>query len=151
MNSKTSTEILKFGWGQGTFDIENFGSPLTTTSFSLCVYNDAELITSALVHPQVGWKEKYRSGLLIGYKHKLRQTSPPLKEKLSMRSGLGSARIDFSTKRLSTARLPIETQDDGFATVQLIVGEGPACMEAVFPRQSIFRNDSKKFLAFFIN
>jgi hypothetical protein len=128
--------------GSGTAK-DDFGTPLTSTDFGLCVYEPGGLVWSA--HAPAGgvcgsgscWRD-----LASGFGYRDRERTPDGVAKLDLkagRSGRGNLRLRGRGANLSLPgrglALPV--------TVRLILSDGGACWEAVYSSPS--RNDATRF------
>ncbi len=128
---------LTWKWikGSATAKIPDFGTPLTSTDYLLCIYDGTSmLISKALApasqlcnasSPRPCWADKP-----TGFKYKDRDLTPDGLQQILLREGLtGSAKIIVKGKGLNLDMPPIPLIQP--VTVQLINGDG-VCWEAVY-------------------
>jgi hypothetical protein len=139
-------DSVSWSWevGSGTTK-SDFGTPLTTTDFDLCVYEQSSPVLSA--HAPGGdvcggvpcWHD-----LPTGFGYRDRELTPNGISKLDLkagRSGKGTLRLSGKGANLS---LPGRTLASP-VTVRLMRRDSPACWEAVY--SSPIRNDGFRFRA----
>jgi cysteine-rich repeat protein len=123
---------IKWKWANGSATAKaDFGSPLTSTSFQLCIYDRASNLISRASAPAGGtcagkpcWKESKK-----GFVYKDKERTPSGIARLVLKSGTsGKARITLTAKGsdVDMPLVPLATP----VTVQL--KNGNVCWEAVF-------------------
>ncbi len=136
--SPDTKDQLQWKWSKGAVTSKaEFGTPLTTTSYQLCVYDGApSLIFDAtipagglcnLAKPKPCWKDKTK-----GFDYKDKDLTPGGVEQLKLKEGLvaGKAQIQLKGKGapLDDPALPFGLP----VTVQLHNAESGLCWEAVY-------------------
>jgi hypothetical protein len=129
---------LQWKWSKGSVTTKaEFGTPLTTTSYQLCIYDGASaLIFDATIpagglcgasNPKPCWKDKPK-----GFDYKDKDLTPDGVNQLKLREGLvaGKAQIQLKAKGalLDDPALPFGQP----VTVQLHNAESGLCWEAVY-------------------
>ena len=132
----SSTKVL-WKWLHGTIGGSvDFGDPLATTGYTMCVYDGASLVESHVIAPggdctgQPCWKATGTKG----FKYKNKSGNDEGVTKVLLKSGTGKAKIIVQGKGASVAipaSDPIYTQAPSL-TVQLVASTG-TCWQATYP------------------
>jgi hypothetical protein len=130
----TDKDALVWKWVAGEATPKaDFGAPLATTAYALCIYAGDDLVTAATI-PAGGlcdgkpcWKEQ-----ATGFSFRARATAPRSSLAVKLREGLAPGSAKIFVKASGTAVPPPDLAAlDAPLAVQLLAGSG-ACWEAVY-------------------
>ena len=126
--------IWKWLKGSATAKIPDFGTPVTTTDYLLCVYDGGGFLTSALApadglcnaaSPTACWADKP-----TGFKYKDKDLTPAGLQQILLKEGIATkAKIIVKGKGLNLGMPSIPVTQP--ITVQLLNGDG-VCWEAIY-------------------
>jgi len=141
-----SRDSISWSWkvASGTAKAD-FGTPLATTNFGLCVFEQSGLTLSArapaggICADKACWRD-----LSAGFSYRDRELTPDGIAKLDLKvgsAGQGKIRLRGKGANLSMPGLGLSTP----VTVRLVRSDGPDCWEAVYSTPG--RNDAQRFKA----
>ena len=137
-----TSDSLSWRWRKGDTTLAELGSPLTTTGYDLCVFDEESGVPSlgleARVPPGPGWK-----GSSTGFKFADRPGSNGGITGLRLKASPTNAAVVLKAKGPSLLLPPMPLSQDPRVTVQL--SNGSACWQARFTTST--RNDDAQFKA----
>jgi hypothetical protein len=144
-------DFLQWKWTKGTATVKTeFGSPLTTTNYTLCVYDDvggtpqlklrASIPAGGTCRGRSCWKETSR-----GFKYADKDATPNGVTKLSLKEGLaGGAAIGLQGRGVPLQMPTLELSQQPTVVVQLKNDTSGVCWEARFSGPAT-KNDQAQF------
>jgi len=112
---------LEWRWTRGVASLAQFGDPLQSTSFSLCIYDDAALVGMVRVMPggRCGRDDCWREKRGRGFAYANKDANDMGIALLDLTAGNGSADLHLKAKGRQLA-LPLPMSPNGTVTVQLV-------------------------------
>lgn len=149
-----SKDKVMFSWSKGNSPFADFGDPLTTTEYSLCIY-DADGAVLGMTVPPAGtckdkpcWKLVGKQPAPKGVSYK-DGTKPALNDgvtKLKTKASTeGKAAVSIAGKGTSVPAFDLTGGLTLPVVVQIVTNDGPACWQGNFPTAK--KNDGFKFQA----
>jgi len=122
-------KLLLWKWSYGMIVPGDFGDPVFSTNFALCIYRDGAPIFSAGIHPSASFWKQTSSGFKFSYP----LANPDGILKMNLRSGFDDAKITVKGKG-ANLDLPALPMGGSVVVVQLVgdAASGSPCWGAEF-------------------
>ncbi len=154
-SSNNARDQIGWKWSRGAATSQaDFGDPLMSTSYTLCVYDTAASVSSlaawARVDPNAAWRDKSPRG----WAYKDKSAAFDGIDKIKLKPGAaGRSKAQLRSKGVGTPTpLPVAVDRlfslDPSVTVQLINSDG-VCWTSEFSAADVRKNSEKKFKAKF--
>jgi cysteine-rich repeat protein len=142
---------LKWKWAKGTTTLRDFGNPLESTHYRLCVWDDGDLVLDSVVEAggRCGLSACWNA-TTVGYSYENRATNADGASSLKLTEDAGKARIGFLAKGIRLV-LPQAVSSTAFFSqtddvrVRLVPSDTPVCWEGRFATSK--KNTATQFRA----